>query len=502
MNRKKLPESAQVELAKMRKSPIEVTYLPHRIEPNPSRVIPRFFGADEARTRRIIKRAMTLSDREVATILRDLERDFIEQHKDIGEVWLEHFSRVEESVSSGTSLSEERKLLIGAYFTMDYAVEGAALFNPSIVQSPEQVGLTPGSTRFLMSLRATGEGHVSSIVFRRGVIDKDNYIIIETESSVSRAMRRIDDAEYETAKFRQRLADIGALSEFAEGVLSRVGERFSLRELESEIERTRQVPESPHGWQDCVENMLCLAQSNSKLVMPEDAETSEMVIFPSSENESQGIEDLRLVRFTDDDGSVSYYGTYTAYNGHVTFPTLLETRDFKTIEMHTIYGRQAKNKGMALFPRKIGGKYIMSGRLDGENLYILESDNVYAWNHGKMTEKPKYWWEMAIIGNCGSPLETEEGWLLLTHGVGPMRQYFIGATLLDLDDPTRTLGRTTQPLIVPTGRERIGYVPNVVYTCGAMIHGDRLIIPYAMSDMVTTFATVSLSDLLDLLKRG
>ncbi|MCZ6685878.1 MAG: glycoside hydrolase family 130 protein [Candidatus Dadabacteria bacterium] len=502
MNRHEQLKIPEVELAKMRKNPIEVTQHPHCIEPDTSRVISRFFGADEVRTGRIIKRAMTLSDREVAMILRELKHDFTAQHRDIGEVWLEHFARVEESVPSETALSDERKLLIGAYFTMDYAVEAAALFNPSIVPSLEQNGLPPGSTRFLMSLRATGEGHVSSIVFRRGVIDKDNNIIIETKSPVSRAMRRIEDAEYETAKFRQRLADVGALSEFAEGVLSRVGERFTLRELGGEIERTRQSHESPYGWEECKENMLCLALSNSKLVIPADAEASEMVIFPSSENESQGIEDLRLVQFTDDDGSVRYYGTYSAYNGHVTFPTLLETRDFKTIEIRTIYGRCAKNKGMALFPRKIGGKYVMSGRLDGENLYILESDNVYVWNRGKMAEKPKYWWEMVIIGNCGSPLETEEGWLLLTHGVGPMRQYFIGVTLLDLDDPTRVLGRTKQPLIVPSGPERIGYVPNVVYTCGAMIHGDRLIIPYSMSDVRTTFASVSLPDLLDLFKRG
>ena len=247
--------------------------------------------------------------------------------------------------------------------------------------------------------------------------------------------------------------------------------------------------------------MFCVARSNHKVIIPEDAEASEIVIFPMSENESRGIEDLRLVRFTDEDGSVRYYGTYTAFNGYKTFPTVLETHDFRTLEIHTMNGRRAMNKGMALFPRKICGKYTMSGRLDGENLYILESDNVLVWNHGKMTEKPKYWWEMVIIGNCGSPLETDEGWLLLTHGVGPMRQYFIGATLLDLEDPYRTIGRMKEPLIVPTGEERIGYVPNVVYTCGAMIHGGQLIIPYAMSDMATTFASVSLSDLVDLLKR-
>jgi predicted GH43/DUF377 family glycosyl hydrolase len=209
------------------------------------------------------------------------------------------------------------------------------------------------------------------------------------------------------------------------------------------------------------------------------------------------------VRFTDDDGSSRVYGTYTAYNGFVTFPTLLEIAgDQESVEIHTMYGRYAKNKGMALFPRKIRGNFVMSGRLDGENLFVLESDNVRFWDEGKLAQEPKYWWEMVIIGNCGSPIETDEGWLLLTHGVGPMRQYCIGAALLDLDEPSRLIGRTREPLIVPTGVERIGYVPNVAYTCGAMVHNDVVVIPYAMSDMITTFATVPLAPLLFSLKKG
>ena len=248
--------------------------------------------------------------------------------------------------------------------------------------------------------------------------------------------------------------------------------------------------------------MLYLARSNYKLLLPEGTYASEIVIFPSSENESRGIEDVRLVRFTDDDGSERLYGTYTAYNGYATFPTLLETTDQRIIDIRTMYGRYAKNKGMALFPKKIRGKYVMSGRLDGENLYILESDNVRVWDEGRLVQTPKYWWETVIIGNCGSPIETDEGWLLLTHGVGPMRQYCIGAALLDRDDPARLIGRSREPLIVPTGEERVGYVPNVAYTCGAMLHNDTVIIPYALSDMVTTFALVSLPELLENLKRG
>ncbi len=385
---------------------------------------------------------------------------------------------------------------------MEYAIESAALFNPSIVPTFDQTGLPEGSTRFLISLRATGEGHLSSIVFRRGVIDSNNHIVVGGDSPVSRPLEVVEDTIYDGAVFRETLIDIGASSTLAENVLKRLGDRFTYSELTAELQKAARSHDSAPEAEEGVENVMCLARSNYTLVLPEDAYPSEIVIFPSSENESRGIEDVRLVRFTDDDGTSRNYGTYTAYNGFATFPTLLETTDYQTIQMRTMYGRYAKNKGMALFPRKINGKYVMSGRLDGENLYILESDNIRFWNEGRLAQTPKYWWETVVIGNCGSPLETDEGWLLLTHGVGPMRQYCIGAALLDLDDPYRLIGRTQEPLIVPTAEERVGYVPNVAYTCGAMIHNDVVLIPYAMSDMVTTFATVPLADLLRQLKSG
>jgi predicted GH43/DUF377 family glycosyl hydrolase len=485
-----------------KRGPIKITHLPHRIEPDPARVIPRFFGVNEAATRRVIRHVISLGDDRVAAIIRDLEHDFSKQHEDIRDIWLEHYARIEAFTPSGARIDTNRRLLIGAYFTMDYAIEAAALFNPSIVPAPDQGDISEGSTRFVMSLRATGEGHLSSIVFRRGMIDAENRIIIETSSPVSRRLTIEEHADYDTERFRKTLADIGASNEFTKHVIDALGSTFTLKELGEMIDRAQQEMGAPHGWEQSSRNMYHLARSSYKLTIPEDAAASELVIFPSSERESHGIEDLRLVRFTDDDGSVCYYGTFTAFNGSVTFPTLLETRDFKSIEIETMYGRLAKNKGMALFPRKIGGKYVMSGRLDGENLFILESDDVRVWNHGRKTERPQYWWEAMIMGNCGSPMETDDGWLLLTHGVGPMRQYCIGAALLDLDDPATVKGRLEEPLIVPVGRERVGYVPNVVYTCGAMIHGERLIIPYAMSDMVTSFASVDLGELLDALKRG
>jgi predicted GH43/DUF377 family glycosyl hydrolase len=491
-------------LRRSRPGPVEVTRLAHRIEPDPGRVIPRFFSADEAKTRRRIDRVLSLDDGQATRVLNDLQRDYGGQHEDIERVWLDHYEQVKGFVPVGArnTIGDGRKLLLGAYFTMEYSIESAALFNPSIVPTANQDGLPEGSTRFLMSLRATGEGHISSIVFRAGVIDSNYHIIIEDTSPISMPLKTVPDAQFETARFGQTLREIGAVTPGGERVLENLGEEFTLPELEAELERVRPSAISPAAFEECAENMLTLARSNYKYVIPDEAFASEIVIFPASENESRGIEDLRLVRFTEDDGTSVLYGTYTAYNGFAIFPTLLENREPGTVEIHPMAGRYAKNKGMALFPRKVGGKYVMSGRLDGENLYLLESDNVRVWNDGRLAQKPRFWWEFSIIGKCGSPMETDEGWLLLTHGVGPMRQYCIGAALLDLDEPWRVIGRTREPLIVPIEDERTGYVPNVVYTCGSMIHNDRLVIPYAASDMHTTFASVSLLELLEALKEG
>jgi predicted GH43/DUF377 family glycosyl hydrolase len=283
--------------------------------------------------------------------------------------------------------------------------------------------------------------------------------------------------------------------------LDKLGETFSIGELDQVLADLRSSAPSPAGFEQTQRNMLTFARSNYRIPIPRDVHPSEVVIFPISEKESRGIEDVRLVRFTDDDGAGTIYGTYTAYNGVSGFPSLFISNDLKTIASHTMAGKFVKNKGMALFPRRINGNYVMSGRLDGVNRYIMESDNVLVWNRGRPSETPKYWWEFSIIGNCGSPVETPEGWLMLTHGVGPMRQYAIGATLLDLENPAKVIGRSAEPIIVPAEDERVGYVPNVVYTCGAMLHNDSLIIPYAMGDVTTTFACLQVDELIASLKR-
>ena len=464
-------------------------------------MITRFFAAGEEANRGRIERVLTLPVAEAHEILADLKRNYGVRHPDIDEIWMESFERVAALVPPGASVDSERRLLIGAYFTMEYAVEAAALFNPSIVPTINQTGLPPGCTRFLMSLRATGEGHLSSIVFRVGVIHPDNRITMEDSAPSIRALRPLPDAEFDTGFMRNALADLGALGPFEEVVLEKLGETFSMGELDQVLSDLRSSAPSPAGFEQTQRNMLTYARSNYLIPIPRDVHPSEIVIFPIAEKESRGIEDVRLVRFIDDDGTATIYGTYTAYNGVSGFPSLFISNDLKTIASHTMAGPFVKNKGMALFPRRINGNYVMSGRLDGVNRYIMESDNVLVWNRGRMSETPKYWWEFSIIGNCGSPVETPEGWLMLTHGVGPMRQYAIAATLLDLENPAKVIGRSSEPIIVPAEDERVGYVPNVVYTCGAMLHNDSLIIPYALGDVTTTFARVQVDELIASLKR-
>jgi predicted GH43/DUF377 family glycosyl hydrolase len=469
--------------------------------PDPSRTITRFFAAGEEANRERIERVLTLPAVETQEILAGLKGRYGVRHPDIDEIWMESFERVAGLVPPRAAVDDKRRMLIGAYFTMEYAVEAAALFNPSIVPAIDQMGLPPGCTRFLMSLRATGEGHLSSIVFRMGVIDADNRITMEDTAPNLRALKCIPNAEFNTGFLRNALADLGALGPFECAVLEKLGESFSIGELEQVLADLRSTAPSPAGFEQTQRNMLTFARSNYRIPIPRDVHPSEVVIFPISEKESRGIEDVRLVRFAEDDGARTIYGTYTAYNGMSGFPSLFVSDDLKTIASHTMAGQFVKNKGMALFQRRVNGKYVMSGRLDGVNRYILESDNVLVWNQGRPSESPKYWWEFSIIGNCGSPVETSEGWLMLTHGVGPMRQYAIAATLLDLENPAKVVGRSAEPIIVPAEDERVGYVPNVVYTCGAMLHNDSLIIPYALGDVTTTFAWLQVDELIASLKR-
>ena len=388
-------------------------------------------------------------------------------------------------------------MLIGALFTGEYALESAALFNPSIVPHPDQSGLKPNSVRFIMSLRATGEGHISSIEFRTGVIDANGAIKAEPVTRFVTAPMIHPNPSYNLDSFTIKLHEMGFENEYTSAVLEALDETFTLEELDDSLRNSaKRAHVVTREEQRTLECMHWLAESNYELSFEPKTDMSERILFPVSANESNGIEDARFVRFVEDDGTVTYYATYTAYNGRVILPQLLETRDFLNFRVLTLNGDAAENKGMALFPRRINGHYAMLSRQDGENLFLMYSDNPHYWNNPKKLIAPGYPWEMVKLGNCGSPIETEAGWLVLTHGVGAMRQYCIGAALLDLEDPSKVIGRLSAPLIKPEGNEREGYVPNVVYTCGAMLHNKTLILPYAMSDVATTISTLRINELL------
>ena len=476
---------------------VRVTRLPLKLRPDPRRVITRFFSpGDVNRVRGIIDRALAIPEPQVGPLVDALARTFDRRHCDIRAVFEIHFEVVRPSLPEGASPSILRQLLIGACFTMEFALESVALFNPSMVPAVDQYGVPPGSVRFLMSLRATGEGHVSSIVFRRGVIGPDGDVRVDPPGATSRPLRTIMPTEFDKASFLRDLRTLCAVEGPLALVLDRLGDRFTREELAAAIDAVRHDRALSGQFEEYADTLVTLSRVNYRLEFPQDLEESEIVIFPFSDIERHGIEDLRMVRFEEDDGSYRYYGTYTAYDGVRVYPQLLEHRYGAYYHISLMTGRCARNKGMALFPRRVRGRYAMISRVDNENLYYMESDDVRVWGEARLLQSPRFPWEIIQIGNCGSPLETKAGWLLLTHGVGPMRRYCIGATLLDRDDPSRVIGQTSEPLLTPVGAERAGYVPNVVYSCGAMTHGPWLIVPFATSDRVTCFARIDLDELL------
>ena len=475
-----------------------------RFLPDCSRVLMRsFIPADRSRLTQIIGRALALSEEETGRELEKVRREFSARHRDLDSLLLGIYRRVEVHVFTHRPLSPARRLLIGALFSGEYALESAALFNPSIVPHPDQSGLEPGALRFIMSLRATGEGHISSIEFRTGVLSPSGEISAEIVTRFVNPPEIVTNPTYEKASFLVKLHEMGFETDFADSVLAPLGETFTLEELDRSMRHLRRrLAFIPREEQRTLECVRWLAESNYELRFSANLAVSERVIFPVSSNESNGIEDARFVRFVDDDGTALYYATYTAYNGRVILPQLMKTRDFLDFRVLTLNGRAVQNKGMALFPRRIDGLYAMISRQDDENLFIMFSGNPHFWDDPQILVRPSENWELSKIGNCGSPIETEDGWLLLTHGVGLMRKYCIGAVLLDLNDPTKVIGRLREPLLTPEDDEREGYVPNVIYSCGALRHGGELILPYAISDKLTIIVSVKLEELLGALIRA
>jgi len=417
--------------------------------------------------------------------------------------FLERFAAVQQYLLTDRALSENRKLLIGSYFTQEYSLESAALFNPSVVWHPDQGRLPEGARRFVISMRATGEGHISSLCFRSGVIDAQGQITIDTPTGFVTLPQVVPNAEYDKALFHRKLGEMGIDGGFVSSALSKLEDIFTLDQLERSVEDAlRQHRPRHREWETVARAIVVLAKANYEIQCDPEGDISERTIFPYSPTEQNGIEDARFVLFTDEQGTSRYYATYTAFDGSVVLPQMVETDDFLRFRISTLNGPEIRNKGMALFPRKIDGHYAMLSRQDGENLYLMYSDMLNFWYTKQLVVKPTQPWEFVQVGNCGSPIETDAGWLVLSHGVGPIRKYSIGAYLLDRNDPSRVIGRLSQPLLSPDVNEREGYVPNVVYSCGAVIHNGQLIIPYAMADYATTFATVPLQQVLDAMRSG
>jgi predicted GH43/DUF377 family glycosyl hydrolase len=470
--------------------------------PDSQRVLARPFITSHAEgLRHAIDRALALDDVQTAEQLAKIRANFQDRHLDLESCWRRTFDLVRHHLPEGQALDEVRRLYIGALFSGEYALESAALFNPSIVPHPDQTDVPPGALRYILSLRATGEGHISSIAFRTGLIHADSSITVDEASRFASAPGVKENPTYRKTIFQHKLQEMGFENDWSWSVINSLRDDFTRSELEEAMQRATEghehLPREVERTRECIQ---WLAKSNYEVHFPASTRLSQRVIFPVSPNESNGIEDARFVRFREDDGSIIYYATYTAYNGHAILPQFIETRDFASFAVCTLNGQAAQNKGMALFPRRINGQFVMISRQDDENLFLMFSDNVHFWNEPQLLRKPTEPWEFVKIGNCGSPIETADGWLVITHGVGPMRRYCIGALLLDLEDPSRVIGSLREPLLEPREEDREGYVPNVVYSCGAMVHGDRLILPYAISDTSSTIVTLDLAVLLERLK--
>jgi predicted GH43/DUF377 family glycosyl hydrolase len=469
------------------------------LNPDQSRVLLRPFspGGPE-RVARIIARIMALPEDRVGRLLDEVSAEFSHRHERIRNLFLQRFEQVRESLATVEDVSEQRQLLIGSYFLAEYSLESAALFNPSIVPHPDQTGLPSGALRFILSLRATGEGHISSITFRTGIIHPDQRIEVLPATGFLTEPRQIPNPSYEKALFGRKLSELGLTGEFARRVMNKLGESFALEELRASLQAEQfRLPDGmAQEDQMAAQGVWMLARSNYEVQFEPEQELSERILFPATPSQRNGIEDARFVWFQNDDGAHVYYATFTAYDGRVVLPELVETSCFLRFRFISLNGPAAENKGMALFPRKINGLYAMLSRQDNENIYLMFSDNVHFWNKRQVLLKPVFPWELVQLGNCGSPIETDAGWLVLSHGVGPMRKYSIGAFLLDRDDPSKVLRRLREPLLKPNENEREGYVPNVVYSCGALLHNGVLIIPYGLADHATGFATVPLSEVL------
>jgi predicted GH43/DUF377 family glycosyl hydrolase len=475
---------------------------PGRLVPDSTRVIAQLFvpghdlpGGREGRASGVVEHILALDDDEVDRALREIIDRFGERHRDLARTFRHHADRIGNRLEPGAELSEDRRLLLGATFTHEYAVEAAAVCNPSAVAHPDQSHTPSGALRFVMSVRQIGEGHRSSIGFRTGLVDRDGEIEVDEPGPFTTA-GVIGSTVLDAHAFRSLAHRLPDDTEATTWVLDRLGEHFTIAELDVRLAQLEAQSDTRRNVTVTVRRLEALAARTYTAQFETAVALDERVLCPAIAVESNGVEDARFVRFLDDDGTVRYHATYTAFDGTGVVQQLLTTDDFLTFAVSPLLGPAAANKGMALFPRRIDGRFVALSRHDGSTMSISSSDDISEWTRATPLDAPAATWEAIQVGNCGPPIETSEGWLVLTHGVGPMRTYSIGAWLLDLDDPSRVIGRLREPLLTPSPGEQDGYVPNVLYSCGALLHAGTLMIPFGIGDSAIGFATVRMDALL------
>jgi predicted GH43/DUF377 family glycosyl hydrolase len=474
---------------------------------DPSRVVTRLFLPGQetlpsgiSRADAVISRVLAMTADAAADTLARTQSMFADRHPDLAGVFDDHFDLVAHRIDDRATATRTQRQLIGAYFTNEYSIQAAAFFNPSIVAHPDQTGLADGQLRFVMSARSVGEGHISSIEFRTGVLGADDEIVLDAPGRYAVTGRR-GPAAMSAMYLRAALADLAGDPDVSH-FMSLLPETFDSAQLEGALASVHRDRLTRSSSDQLMERIRWIAKCHYQVSFEPESSIAERVLSPMSPDESHGVEDARFVQFTEDDGQTSYYGTYTAFDGVIVAPRMLRTSDFQTFESRQLIGAAAQNKGMALFPRRVDGSFMALSRWDRESIGVARSVDGRTWGSAVTVQVPVQPWELIQLGNCGSPVETEAGWLVLTHGVGPMRTYGIGATLLDLQRPEEVIGVLEQPLLVPDAAEREGYVPNVVYSCGAVVHGDTLVMPYGCSDSAIRFAFLNLAQLLELLTAG
>ncbi|MBA7520434.1 4-O-beta-D-mannosyl-D-glucose phosphorylase [subsurface metagenome] len=485
---------------KIKTANIKVEKQAIHFSPDESRVVTRLFSPrnNKERIEGIIKRILSLPEKNINHILAQTIENFADRHLDIKRLFKDNFDLINANTNEAYSLlSLDKKLLIGSYFTKEYSIESAALFNPSIVSHPDQSNVKKGSLRVIISFRAVGEGHISSIVFRKGSIDEDGNLIIDTKSDLVEKGKNTSNTIFNKQDFILKLKEIKSF-EIVKDIINNLLDQFTHKELVNSIKRFKHTigDKITEFHITAIDSLLWLVDSTYEINFDTGSSLSGRIIFPVAKTKLRGLEDARFVLFKDNETS-KYYATFTAFNGQLILPQLIETEDFIHFKISSFIGEGSENKGIALFPEKINGKYAVISRNDNENLFIMFSDNILYWENPKLLKTPTFYWELFQIGNCGSPIKTKKGWLLLTHGVGPVRTYCIGAVLLDLNNPSKVIGIIKEPILVPDEKERNGYVPNVAYSCGGIIHNNKLILPYAMSDSYSGIAKIDIDDILN-----